>query len=1483
MSSSLIDQLMGQGGTALDTGNIDLGQKPSKVDSIMQSGNKIDAIMQQGGLPYDRNRLAPRQVDVSQIPEEPGMFQRVLEHIAETLKEQGLSAIQFGKYSLAGGLGTPAMPVPSPNSKVFQDAVAASEGDLEAQQRIHRGIEGAALVGSIIAGEGALAALKPAAGVAAPVLRRFAAWLGAQEAAAVTYGSIQPLDDKQSRAEAIAQDMRDFPIAGAVMHGLFKGVGRLFKGFYNLDPTIEDALKGVNQKQADDIGKRTLQIINEVGDVPPSGETLVHSEALAQATKEVLQLKPIPEEVVQRGFDDLRGGNYASGRTVQLAALAERMRAKPFTRAEYAQFAQDVSEDGEYLALRKWGEAPVRTPPSATAKMAEQPTAGGEPDFTVEMNKPPVGQGEIPPHNFITPPVKSNEISGPRFRQKRIQQINKILADGEIPGIKTGQNPRPEPTPLTPEVRTRLEAELARLKSGGPMIEPPPPPEEPPASPAIPPTPPPTPGPLNKVTGQPLSERDLMAEMGGTPNYEDYVGRASGRIATQTAQDIVGQDIPKGITPEVSSVNTALEEALSRAQANPSPVTNGAVADVVAERVAAETPVEDVMDDYIKTEAQDLIDKGDTVVPETPNEIALASMKDKSKVEDAIAHHEEALYAGLSTPQETEQAKRALAILKQRMAELQNKERPPIVEVGPIDGPPPREPTDEQKVGRMSEEDLNKEQNRVNDFLKSEAGAISARAATRLAALSLSGVAYYQAEQEDDPRARAILNYVGGILALGAMVDIAGGKATSAWLRESKYSYILIKGLDLPRIASDGTMKGVKDWQAVTQQGKAFAKLLENKLRPVFPDKLSKEAAMFSLDEGPSAPEWATLTSEQQREVVAQSILNNQMGRILVEKGIISGARVHYVRHLFQDYDTQHLWYSAWEALGTSGQFAKQRQFETLREAIKWAKANGKSEPVMDPAVAQAYHMIEVTKALANKGLVDKYTQLGLLQDFDPNIVAAQGKVAPRDQLRQVRVPNLGGPKMAPDDAATVLERAAAGAGQWGLGKEYVDAFNEAQSQIMRSIMFWAWEHGINVLRGAFALDGTGTAYREALKKIRAADPVIMQASKYLDLFHRPDFGQEGQTLFDKVLASIGQKSPTLEKLGVAFGDFRARGERKLWDEWVPALGLAAWTREMHNWTERTGGKYLPGSPEFEAAAQRAGKFGSDVMGKVPGLVQAPQVQQILRAILFSPQWTRGRIALTAHAAGELTKIAAGEINPRQATYLGYKLRSVLVAAVGMAVGSYLLTRKWPKFNPNTLKFYMNSGVKDKNGREIGIDLSGWWQDDLKLLNEPFNYLRDRQNPMLRTFETQVTGRDVFGRPIQGIDRLDNLLQSFGPPGELILGGSKFVADPHAGAADALRAASGIAAVGNVSSLPRQSDAIVGKYADKLLRMNGIPNDKDRIFELSQLMRRQYAQTGALYGGEVNSWIANQRRSRQRTGLPWLWEEGKRALRQALR
>lgn len=1682
-----IDRMMQGGGTST-------APSANPIDSIMGRQPSIDELMG-GRKGFDPYALAPRQVGPENFPAEPGILSKVL----EILKEQGQSLVQFGKYTLTGGYGwNPTIPIPDQRSGMARDILAASQGDLEAEKRINRGNEGAALAASTIAASGLGSVFGAAAkGAGGGALRRAAAFLAAESLGGATYGAIAPLEDGQSREEAIKEDMIAFPIAGAALHGIFKGAGKLFKGFFNLAPEVASTLKDMGKKDADDVAKRTLEILNEVGDIPPRAEAQIQSEALASATKEVQARKvtatarmvgskvesaepdftveinePPPRSTNPIGTDLSQAvaeseAKRQSGLKRNLATVSEEelqnelnaITPKPAVVDEEAAALARVEaarntplpevdpvknleklQPGKQLrvklsdpetprdvTLHKNVDGTVRVAlrtfyPRGDAGPGGWRETGGPFKMSVEDARNYVNTqlGITPdiPQGITPEPLQESAVRNPDGTLKRVYHgTNKVYDEVDPtkldpdalygPGIYTTDNPEVAfgyavPTSTRTAIDSneflvrnaqkniaRIDEELAKhnvlgaeqarlmrerdrwvseLRQGEAGLDV-----------------------MNRTIGNPNTrpayldikkpfdidaqytpeQAKQIFDAGGIKKAEPFY---NGSRSTWKGEDIIDQFVAEGSKAKIPEALRAsgfdgithvggkitggnkhqvyiafssdqvhtpwsieVQKQLAELARNQNPITENALADAIADAAVAETKPTEIMDEVTQTEAMEAfkelkslgslpVDDMDTsVIESTPKALTggLGAKVIGTPVFDAISG---AVRDGLIPEELGLTLKRALAfngdpknpiskvlrkLAGERMSNaewakrmgyegaiskynivaddlldlakiaegFEKGESNPLGSMGTTADPGAGQ--FKQSWSSMNEEQLNALKSLLMRFLKSDAGAISGRAAARLGAASLSGAAFYQAEQEDDPRARALLNAVGGVLAWGALVP---GKATQQWLKETPFTYAIIKAFDLPRIASSGTKESMHAWQAATQQGRAFAKQLENRLRPVFPDDLSKKAAMYSLDEGPTAPEWATLTPDQQREVVSQSILNNSMGRILASLGIIPNARMHYVRHLFQDQGMQALWYSAWEALGKAGQFAKQRQFETLREAEAWAAKNGKKGPVMDPAVAQSFHMIEVTKAIANKKIQQAFERLGMLQDFDHNIVASQpSTVRPGDRLRQVRIKNLGREKMAPDDAATVLERAAAGAGQWGLGKEYIDSLDKARGLLMRGIMFWAWEHGINVMRGAAALDGTGTAFREGLIKLRNADPLVMEVSKYADLFQRPDFGPEHQTAFDRMLAKIGASSPTLKKLGIGFEDFRARGERKLWDEHVPALGMAAWSQYMLNWTKRTGGRHLIGSPEYEAAAKEAGKFANNAMGKVPGLVQAPQVATLLRQILFSPNWTRGRIAITAHAAGELSKIAAGEINPREATYLGYKLRSILVGATLTAIGSYLLTQKWPKFNPNTQKFYMNTGVKDHNGREVGVDLTGWWQDDLKLFNEPFNYIRDRQNPMLREFTEQVSGRDLFGRSIQNMDRLESLIQAVGPIGEAITGGAEFAGAAIRGEgfdpAAAIRAASGVAAVGNVSSLPREADALVAKMAGKILRQSGLPDDKDRIYELSQRMRKSYSQTGSLYDGEVNSWIASQRRAQRKKPLTWLWQEGKAALR----
>src|SRR5204863_10169044 len=141
--------------------------------------------------------------------------------------------------------------------------------------------------------------------------------------------------------------------------------------------------------------------------------------------------------------------------------------------------------------------------------------------------------------------------------------------------------------------------------------------------------------------------------------------------------------------------------------------------------------------------------------------------------------------------------------------------------------------------------------------------------------------------------------------------------------------------------------------------------------------------------------------------------------------------------------------------------------FATVRAAVNWAQTMGRDLPVMDPAKAQPHFMEEVSRQLANHAMTEGFKSTGVLVPFDRTRILNQSpNLASMFRLRQVKVPGLGPPQMATDEAATLLERAY---GSKEIGGALA-AIDKARGVMMRSIMFWAWEHGINGARAALAV-----------------------------------------------------------------------------------------------------------------------------------------------------------------------------------------------------------------------------------------------------------------------------------------------------------------------------------------------------------------------------------------------------------------------------
>jgi len=475
--------------------------------------------------------------------------------------------------------------------------------------------------------------------------------------------------------------------------------------------------------------------------------------------------------------------------------------------------------------------------------------------------------------------------------------------------------------------------------------------------------------------------------------------------------------------------------------------------------------------------------------------------------------------------------------------------------------------------------------------------------------------------------------------------------------------------------------------------------------------------------------------------------------------------------------------------------------------------------------------------------------------------------------------------KMAPDVIATALESISSPKSS---RSEVINSLDKVKSLWMRTVMLWFWEHGFNAMRSIVNLSSNPLEYANAYKYMRATDAIDQQGARYgLNLYNRPDYGVRAHNQLQDLLTKVGVKRFNLGGIGARGDRILEMQDRLLWDKMIPFLQKFTYAMEMSKWTDRTGGKFLEGSAEFTAQARKAADFSNTVAGRVPRDLQDPELARGMRLLMFSPQWTMGRLSILANAAGEAGQIAAGTINPRDAMYLPFKMRQLAWGVALTYLGSKIMSGKAPQFNEKSLKFYMRTGLRDPNGREIGLDLIGWWQDDLKLFSDPFNYMLSRANPAFKVIGETLTGRDYLGRQMTPGQRVGNLLQSFGPPTEILsdavrVGQAATGGRPIRGA-EGLQMASRVLATARTATLDRPMDASIAKFAKRLLIGQGVPANDDNIFELSRLLRGNALSQKSLIDGRVINYLAYKRRNESikhpaKTALETLWQEARRTL-----
>lgn len=757
-------------------------------------------------------------------------------------------------------------------------------------------------------------------------------------------------------------------------------------------------------------------------------------------------------------------------------------------------------------------------------------------------------------------------------------------------------------------------------------------------------------------------------------------------------------------------------------------------------------------------------------------------------------------------------------------------------------------------------------------------GSANAMLIFRITSGGASGLLNIAAANTDDPATRKWLYMAGGVTAALAVMPTKDG-----WFSKTDFAKFLMRMNDLPALMkSEVGIPATDKLRNATDIANYFvgtAKLRTDMLRKSFPSKAELELGARALDNPNNAAVWGKLTPDQQQVIGREGLINQQMGQMLKARGIIDQFRDDYIRHIYPQ-ETYNAWRSAKGSLSAGG-FTKPRVFNTFDDAENWARANNLPGPILDIAHLQGKHLLEVGRAIMADQITKDMKGLGLLIDRNAGNIPV-GWVTP----------SVSGMHdfIAPESVAIALERLG-NARSGVLDKGFFKALDTVKGWQMRMVMAFPWIHGMNVARAALALDGTGVAYARSMDALKAADPSVARALKHGTLlFDRPDYAPQHAQGFHAMLEKVGSGLPdalnnvTFQKAS----NFLKSGESALWDKWVPALGLGSFNIEMHNWTERTGGRFAEGTPEFKAAARTAADNANIQMGKSLQMLKDPGLVYAMRQIFFAPQWMESRLRITAAALGEFRGVATGEIPLQEVKMLPNKVRALIIGATFTWIASKLWSGKAPQFNPNNSKYYIRTGVYDQNKREVGVDIAGWYADDIKLFSDPAKYFMNRLSPMIQATHTAISGRDAFGRSIGGLELADETINEFGPLGSMMDAAARLGLQGKVTGADAIKGSLATSDIGSSASLPRPGDLKLQAMAYQALQKYGLPTDDDRIYELQQMIGSNIRQGKSGMDGAVLDWLAFQRRSYIRqepksAGTRWLFRQTQHGLRSMIK
>ena len=724
------------------------------------------------------------------------------------------------------------------------------------------------------------------------------------------------------------------------------------------------------------------------------------------------------------------------------------------------------------------------------------------------------------------------------------------------------------------------------------------------------------------------------------------------------------------------------------------------------------------------------------------------------------------------------------------------------------------------------------------------ARALAARLGLGVAGLTLEELSM----RTDDPKYRAITRGVGGFLLWAALAD-------QGWVRSISQKSSVFRTLAKSMYGPAGLMEHQEEvfisGSNLFNTGAVMGKWTQLKLKKGLSENVLKNIGVEFMEEVDVSkhPLWRTLTPQEKTLIMTERQGMQVLGQTLEGLGLIDAYRDGYVRHMLPP-ETFVRWQQMSPYAGNRPGFTKSRVFPKISDLEAWTAQQGLKGPVRDLGVLQAAHYREVYKLISTNALLQTFKDMGAVRELGDMTILPKG-------YRAIKISGHK-PLVAEEGLAQSIEQFADRVGYTGTVAKAADVL---RSTMMRWINLVSLDHMFNTGRGMLSSGVYNPKWITHASQMINEGTILNEGARYGLVVHsRPDivhaisdemeqalmkFGASAKTA--KVINTIAQKNP----LSVGMNAIADWQERLLFDHMVPTLNTAIFLKEQHNWMKRTKFQYKPGDAVYEASMRRIATYANNVVGYMPEMLRGGKSAYFQRQVFFAPTWMQTRIQLTAHAGGDLGAVMRGEMKIGDAMYLKHQMRKYLLIGGITYVLSKALSGEDPEFSDRTYKLYARTGIRDANGRELGIDMAGWWLDDMKLFNNPWLFARHKASPLVSFADHMFSGRDAFGNTIVGGERLDDFSRSLGSAPAVINTLAKVAQSDDMSSADKLRAAGDISMLGNISTIPNGYDKVGRVVAEKLLRERGFPLNEDNLHAIASLVVLNMKNGKSILGNNV--------------------------------